>query len=130
MNIYVPSPPQATTNRTVSGRYLAHNRLTARARARLADDIASKRSNVSDLTLRQAAKLCRVSVSSVKAARRSPADSLVAAWKPSNRAERLQFAHRVGVGEVWADAVEPAINDRLTQMRAAVRGGASSQDTV
>jgi len=93
-----------------TGRYLSHNRLAARARARLADDLASRRANVSGLTVRQAAKLCRVSVSSVKAARRTPSDTLVCAWNAASPAARTEFVKRVGPARIWDDGLAPAID--------------------
>ncbi len=108
------SPSFLTTaypRRQITGRQIAHRRLTPQVRAKLALDIIEGRVEVTRFTVRQAAHLCRVSVPVVNAARKSPADRLVAAWNGATNAERVQFAQRIGVGVVFDTAIAPALND-------------------
>ncbi len=99
-----------TTRLPVTGEYLAKNKLTARARARLAADILDRRAEISELTVTPVARLCRVSVPTINAARRSPSDKLVKAWNEAGKSDRVQFAHRVGIARVWDDAIAAAID--------------------
>jgi hypothetical protein len=89
--------------RIVSGRYLAHNKLNAHARAELAVDIITDRADVDDLTVRQVAQLCRASLSLVKKLRKpasnehhSASAALLKTWFRASPEERQEFIRNVG----------------------------------
>jgi hypothetical protein len=98
-----------TYPRKVSGRYLAHNGLTPRAKAQLARDILEGRAEVFAFTAKQAAILCRVSVPLIADTRKSPSDRLVEAWNRCSNDQRVEFAQRIGVGVVFDTAIAPAL---------------------
>jgi len=102
-------PTIAPPRRVIRGQFLAKNRLTNDARARLAREIFIGTVEVADLTVGQVARLCRVSRARMYRANRTPTDTLVAAWNAASKAHRIEFAQRVGVGVVWDDAVGPAV---------------------
>ena len=62
-------PTTLLAPRQLSGLFLSKNKLPPKARARLAAEILEQRAVVTKLTVGQIASLCRVSVSSVNAAR-------------------------------------------------------------
>ena len=98
----------AAPRRRVTGRYLAHNRLNAKARARLARDIVRGRAEVTDLTIRQVSRLCRVSVPTINDVDRKPA-SLVDAFIGSTPEQRRELALTAGVGTIWNELIEPFV---------------------
>ena len=95
---------------TVSGQYLAKNHLPVRGRGRLAAEILCGKIEIGDLTVKQVARLCRVSVPTVNAARQSSSDKLVVAWNAASDSDRIVFAKRVGVASLWDGAISPAID--------------------
>jgi hypothetical protein len=110
--IYQEVPaPQGSPARQVTGQYLAKNRLNARGRARLAADIIGGEVTVRDLTVRQTARLCRVSEPYVAAVRRLSAapESLAEHFARSTPAEWLEAARAVGIGAVWDRMIAPLV---------------------
>lgn len=103
------SPQEAT--RCVSGQYVARNRLDARGRARLAANIVDERVTVRNLTVRQAARLCRVSVPLIADARRPPAkpETLAEHFAHSTPAERLECARIIGPAIIWDQMIAPLV---------------------
>jgi hypothetical protein len=97
------SPPQESA-RYVSGQYLAKNGLNARDRARLAVGIKAER-----VTVRQVARLCRVSVPYVTDALRPPAkpESLAERFARSTPDEWRECARTIGPAKVWDHMIMP-----------------------
>jgi hypothetical protein len=93
----------------IGGRYLSHNRLKPRDRARLAAAIANGEVKVEDLTVRQAALLCRVSVPLVTDARRPQAETLAQHFTRSTAEERIEFARSAGIDLIWDELIQPLI---------------------
>jgi hypothetical protein len=90
----------------LTGAFLAKNRLSPRARARLAAAILSQQIVLTRLTVKQIAELCRVSVGMVNAARggghRKPADlALARAWAKATPQEQIEFVKHAGPEAVW-----------------------------
>jgi hypothetical protein len=106
------SPPKLenpTSPPPLTGRYLAHNRLDARARARLAADIINGRISVdvSSLTVGQVVRLCRSNKGYVnelrfpdraKRRQQKKLERIFAAIGPDARAEACRA---IGVERVW-----------------------------
>ena len=111
--------PFSDQERTVTGRFLAHNRLSKRRKAFLAADITLGKVRPEMLTLNQAAQLARVSVVYVRAARKiaycrpdlrscceaghnpfplrcSRPEAAVRLWTKMPPNERVEFAREVG----------------------------------
>jgi hypothetical protein len=105
------SAPQDERPRRVTGQYLAKNRLSARDRARLAAGMVDGRVKVKDWTVRQTARLCRVSEPYVVAARKLPPapESLAEHLARATSAEWLEAARTVGVAAVWDRMVLPLL---------------------
>jgi hypothetical protein len=91
----------------ITGRYAAHNKLSARVRAQLAVDILDGRVEVVDLTVKQVAKLLRVSVPYINAARKPAAEALTNAWASATPDQRIEFVRRAGPETVFI-AIERA----------------------
>ena len=92
----------ATTSvREISGRLLAFNRMKPRARAKLAADLVDRRVAIVGLTVRQAARLCRVGRASVTDALRPASKTLMKAWAAASAEERRQFVERAGAETIW-----------------------------
>jgi hypothetical protein len=111
-SIYQGTPTPQEPARHVTGQYLAKNRLNARDRARLAAGIIGGQVTVRNLTVRQTARLCRVSetyVAALKATTDRRADLLVRDWNAATDAERIEFARRVGVDRIFDGAIAPVI---------------------
>jgi hypothetical protein len=108
--IYQETPSPQEPTRHVTGQYLAKNRLSPRDRARLAAGIIGGQITIRNLTVRQTARLCRVSEPYITAARKpSPCDLLVRDWNAATGAERIEFARRVGVDRIFDGAIAPVI---------------------
>ena len=107
---YSPSSLSASSARVVRGVYLAKNRLPARDRARLAAALLDGKATLTGLTVKQAARLCRVCVPYVLEARgRSPAASrLMRDWEAASHEARVAFARAVGAERVF-DVVTEAV---------------------
>jgi hypothetical protein len=105
------STPQDEPTRHVTGQYLAKNGLTARDRARLAADIIDGQVKIRNLTIRQTAWLCRVSVPCVSDASRPPAapESLAEHFARATPAEWLEAARAVGPAAVWDRMIAPLV---------------------
>jgi hypothetical protein len=110
MNIYVPSAPEATIQpvaKTITGRFLAHSRLNARDRARLAADIIDGRTALGPLTAKQVIGLCHTNAVYVAEARdpgrrnRLRRIKLEKAWEAVDPDIRAEFCRVVGVENVW-----------------------------
>jgi len=96
--------------RTVTGQYLAKNKLGSRVRARLAADILNDRVKVGKLTVTQTARLCRVSVPYVNQACKAPArESLAQMFARSTSAEKREMARAAGVDVIWDELIQPLI---------------------
>jgi hypothetical protein len=101
--------------RKISGRFLSHNRLSARERARLAADIFRARVDLHNLTVRQVSKICRVSVPYVHdaltdvPAKITPPEALVRRFRNATPAELLECARAVGPAHVWDTMIAPLV---------------------
>ena len=94
--------------RQVSGQFLTKNKLSAKARARLAAEILDGRAELAKLTVAQVAGLCRVSVSSVGTVRsgkrrKSPDLRLLAIWGRATPQQRREFIQHAGPDNVWTE---------------------------
>jgi len=110
--IYQPDPtPQDDPTRHVTGQYLAKNRLNARGRARLAAGVTDGQVKIRSLTVRQAARLCRVSEPYVTAARKPPAapETLAEHFVRATPAEWLEAARTIGPAVVWESMIAPLV---------------------
>ena len=101
----------AVPRRRITGRYLAHNRLDARARARLADDVAKGHVEITGLTVRQVSRLCRVSIPYINNVRKPPPapESLAQHFARSTPDERRECARIIGPAIVWDAMISPLI---------------------
>jgi hypothetical protein len=107
--IYQEAPTPQDPARCVTGQYLSKNRLSARDRARLAAGIIGGQIKVQNLTVRQTAKLCRVSEKYVGAVRRPPPapESLAEHFVRATPAEWLEAARTIGAAAVWDRMIVP-----------------------
>jgi hypothetical protein len=87
--------------RQIRGRDLAFSKSKPCIRAKLAADIVAGRVVVVGLTLRQAARLCRISRGSVIEARRPASETLMKTWTGASPEERRQFIRAVGTESIW-----------------------------
>jgi hypothetical protein len=105
-----PSLENPTSPPPLTGRYLAHNRLDARARARLAADIINGRIPIdaSSLTVGQVVKLCRSNKGyvnevrfpdRVKRRQQKKLERIFNAIGPDARAEACRT---IGIERVWS----------------------------
>ena len=94
---------------SVSGQFLSKNKLCARGRARLAAEILAGHVQVDDLTIRQTAGLCRVSVPYVTAACRHKSESLAEHFARSTPEEWQQCARLVGPARIWDQMLSPLV---------------------
>ena len=112
--LYRPATtPTATAVRRVNGQWLSKNKRPGWVRARLAVDILAGKVELSRLTAKQVAGLCRVSVACVHQARngRKRKPSLAEHLVSSTAAERLEAAKALGVDHVWDQMVLPLVNE-------------------
>lgn len=94
----------------VTGRYLAHNRLDARGRARLAADIVAGRISIdmATLTIGQIAKLCRANEVYVDEARfpdrlrRRQQKKLALVFDAIGPDARAEACRVIGIERVWS----------------------------
>jgi hypothetical protein len=94
----------------VSGRFLAHNRLKPGARRRLANDIRDGRIEITDLTWKQLALLCRVSVPTIrKAADTVTSETLAQHFRRSSREEWRECGRTLGPAVVWDEMIAPLV---------------------
>ena len=107
--LYRPPTPSTATQH-VSGQYLARNRLDKRARARLAAEIIAGRTVIADLTTKQVATLCGVSVPYITEARKPDraVARLLHGWNRAAGAERVAFVRAAGVENVFDLVAEAA----------------------
>jgi hypothetical protein len=101
--------PLLTTSRRVSGQFLSKNRLGKHDRGRLGRDIRRGRVEVTNLTTKQIARLCRTTAYLVNVADKPRATALIKAWNKATPVERVEFVHSVGTEAVF-DAVVAAID--------------------
>jgi hypothetical protein len=105
LNVDTPAPPCIIT-----GRYLAHNKLGPRARARLVKDILDGRAviDTGTLTIRQLVKLCRANSvyanearfpERVKHRQQKKLEQIFNAIGPDARAEACRT---IGIEAVWS----------------------------
>lgn len=105
--VYLQPTVIAVPPRVISGRYLAHNKLDARGRARLAADLISGRAVPGPLTAAQITNLCRSNKVYVAEAldpgraRRLKQRRLQQAWEAVDPNHRAEFCRVVGVEKVW-----------------------------
>jgi hypothetical protein len=109
--IYQTTPTPQDEPTRVTGQYLAKNRLNARDRARLAAGIIDGQLTLQNLTIGQAAKLCRVCVPYIADVRRPPPapESLAEHFARATPAEWLEAARAVGVVTVWDRMIAPLV---------------------
>jgi hypothetical protein len=111
----------------IRGQYLARCRLSRNRLAKIAADLVEGRAEVGPLTVRQAAKITRVPIADVTAARRANAnananangnghhkpkhngETLAAHIARSSPAERIEAARTVGVSLIWDSMIDPVI---------------------
>jgi hypothetical protein len=107
--LYRPSTASTATHR-VSGQFLAKNRLNKRARARLAAEIIAGRTVVSDLTVKQVAALCGVSIPYIMEARQPDraVARLLREWSTAGDGQRVAFACAAGVERMFDVVVQAA----------------------
>ena len=95
--------------KTVTGRYLAKNRLSARGRANLAAEVIAGHITIdpSTLTIGQVAKICRTNKIYLAEARAPERRKqlrqlkLQKAWEAVDADHRAEFCRTVGVENVW-----------------------------
>jgi hypothetical protein len=94
-------------SRQITGRYLAHNRLDARGRARLAADLIAGRVEITTLTNKQIMAICRANAVYVGEARdpgrvvRSRKRRIAKAWDRLDADHRAELCRTIGVENVW-----------------------------
>jgi hypothetical protein len=124
------TPKYDPTAIPISGRAFAHRRRTASQRAGLAAQLVLGEGVLANPTVKQAASLLQVSRPYVQVALKattgqrenlvsgrltvsrlkpSPCDLLVRDWNAANDAERVEFARRVGVDQIFDTAIAPVI---------------------
>jgi hypothetical protein len=102
--IYQKPPSTSTPRRVVSGRYLAHGKLSPRERAELAADLIDGRAALGKLTAKQLITLCRANASYVHAARQASAVTV----QETTLAETLaaaspeELVRELGAHKLWA----------------------------
>jgi hypothetical protein len=101
----------ATTTPAISGQYLAKNKLGKRARAQLAANILNGRVKVGNLTVRQTARLCRVSVPYINDAQKPPvkSESLAEHFRRSSPDEWRECARAIGPVVIWDQMIAPLV---------------------
>jgi hypothetical protein len=87
--------------RQIRGRDLAFSKSKPRVRAQLAADMVAGRVELVALTLRQAARLCRVGRTSVIEARRPASVTLWKTWLEASPEQRREFIRSVGTESIW-----------------------------
>jgi hypothetical protein len=109
--IYQETPTPQESSRLVTGQFLAKNRLNARDRARLAARIIDGQVKIQNLTIRQTARLCRVSEPYVTAARKPPAapETLAEHFVRATPAEWLEVARVIGPAALWDRMISPLV---------------------
>jgi hypothetical protein len=112
---YNAHPQPASPPPRVTGQFLARCRLSKWQRARLAAHIIDGKLVVTDLTDKQIAALCGVSVTYAYAVNRKgarhkpdPAERLTRSWDLANPEQRVAFARAAGAERVF-DVVAQAI---------------------
>ena len=110
--LYVPNTTSATAGirPPITGRYLSHNRLNARARARLAADVLSGRIPIdaSTLTVGQVVRLCRTNKTYLNEirfpdrVRDSQQKKLAAVFDAIGPDARAEACRTIGIERVWA----------------------------
>jgi hypothetical protein len=107
-----PAPSPHRERRRITRRYLAHNKLNARARAQLARDIIAGRVELAGLMTRQAACLCRVCTQYVRDDRppHTTSETLAAHFSRSSLDERIELVRTAGVDTIWDQLVEPFLS--------------------
>jgi hypothetical protein len=100
---YTDKPFTTSPPCLVTGQYLARNRLSKRDRAQLAAEILAGRARVGDLTTKQVAALCRVSLPYIAEAREGDrtAARLLHDWESADANQRVVFARRAGVERIF-----------------------------
>jgi hypothetical protein len=101
----------------ITGRWLAHNRLNARDRARLAADIIARRKRIdgASLTAKQIIKLCRANKAYVNEARfpervrQNRRNKLAKAFNQIEFESRVELCRTIGAERVW-NALAAAID--------------------
>ena len=104
--LYTPTASLTTSPHKISGRYLASNKLPPGARAWLAVAILEHRAELTELTAKQVAMLCRASISSMQIVRDGNSDKpaepmLEKAWSKATPQQRIEFVRRANPEAVW-----------------------------
>ena len=94
---------EPATRRVVPRRYLK-----PRVKAGLAREIL--RSHWAELTTPQIARAFNIPAKFVHAVRPAAGDQLVTAWQAAGPLDRIRFAQRIGVANLWDDAIAPALD--------------------
>jgi hypothetical protein len=100
-------PQDEPTRRVITGQYLAKNRLSDRARARLAADLLDGRADLGPLTAKQVVALCRAKQARVDAARDPDRQNrlrqlkLQRTWESSDPDHRAEVFRVIGIENVW-----------------------------
>jgi hypothetical protein len=110
--LHIPTALDKATNsrptaKTVSGQYLAKNRLDDDGHARLAADLLDGRAILGPLTAKQIIALCRAKQTRVTALRdpgrrnRLRQLRLQRAWEALDPDHRAEFCRVVGIEDIW-----------------------------
>jgi hypothetical protein len=100
-------PQDEPTRRVITGQYLAKNRLSDRARSRLAADLLDGRADLGPLTAKQVVALCRAKQARVDAARDPDRQNrlrqlkLQRTWESSDPDHRAEVFRVIGIENVW-----------------------------
>jgi hypothetical protein len=118
---YSPKSFTASPPRPITGQYLARNQLPKCGRARLAADIIDGRLFVTNLTDKQVAALCGISVGYAYVVRngKKPKPTLGDMLANASPSERAKAAARLGPAVVWDTMISPLLDAERASEQAA-----------
>jgi hypothetical protein len=105
----------------LTGRYLAKNQLSKRARALLAADLLTGKAVMIRPCIKQVAALCRVPLASIPRPLngRRPKPTLADMLAGASPHERAEAAARLGPAEVWDTMISPLLDQERASQHAA-----------
>jgi hypothetical protein len=111
----------ATPSRVVTGQYLARTHMSKWGRARLAAAIIDERVRIANLTDKQIAALCGVSITYVYHVRGGarPKPTLADRLAGASPSERVEAAARLGPAVVWDTMISPLLDQERASQQAA-----------
>jgi len=89
----------------ISGNYLARNRLSPEARVALALRLLRGDETVTEFTVAQVARLCRVPRAKIDqqlGRHRNVGEAIARAFRRAGEAERIAFIRSIGIEQIWA----------------------------